>query len=314
VADTLTDFIVKPSAPLAAGVILFGVVWGCFKGVESVLTDDTKLEIAVWLVGVKPLGPRMEPWPETFIKQFDRIFGDRHLTIRCFSISVLASVGVYGITLGLALALAQHPAYMLYLNVYYRQYTLSSIAVLGGLLVFTVVADYVSFIKTRLLLSVIFNFRKPIILLVDILLTLCIASALSILWSTAFLLFLGGGVRLAFGRSMVEFLNKPFTLLFHSSMALKGHLMVPPNIRIPAYFTLHSSLVSTYPAFFTSVWLWLYAGSGFLLKFAHRFDIGFQWFNSKVDIEKKPLSAIGLVAGALVAVLWWTVVVVKWIV
>jgi hypothetical protein len=60
-----------------------------------------------------------------------------------------------------------------------------------------------------------------------------------------------------------------------------------------------------YPAFFTSVWLWLYAGSGFLLKAARRFDLGFQLFNRKFDIEKKPLSAIGLVAGALVAILYW---------
>jgi hypothetical protein len=36
--------------------------------------------------------------------------------------------------------------------------------------------------------------------------------------------------------------------------------------------------------------------------------------NRKFDIEKKPLSAIGLVAGSLVAVLWWTVVAVRWMV
>jgi hypothetical protein len=41
---------------------------GGFKGVESVLTDDTKLEIAVWLVGVKAIGPKIEPWPDTFAK------------------------------------------------------------------------------------------------------------------------------------------------------------------------------------------------------------------------------------------------------
>ncbi len=69
-----------------------------------------------------------------------------------------------------------------------------------------------------------------------------------------------------------------------------------------------------YPAFFTSIWLWLYAGSGFLLKAARRFDIGFDWFNRKFDIEKKPLSAIGLVAGALVAVVWWIVVLIRWVV
>jgi hypothetical protein len=28
-----------------------------------------------------------------------------------------------------------------------------------------------------------------------------------------------------------------------------------------------------------SLWLWLYAGAGTLLKAARRFDIGFEWFN-----------------------------------
>jgi len=62
-----------------------------------------------------------------------------------------------------------------------------------------------------------------------------------------------------------------------------------------------------YPAYFDSIWLWLYAGSGFLLKAARRFDIGFGRFNRKFDIEKKPFSAIGLVSGALVAVMYWGV-------
>jgi hypothetical protein len=56
------------------------------------------------------------------------------------------------------------------------------------------------------------------------------------------------------------------------------------------------------PACFKSIWLWLYAGSGFLLKAARRVDIGFDWFNRHFDIEKKPLQSIGLVAGAIVAV------------
>jgi hypothetical protein len=69
----------------------------------------------------------------------------------------------------------------------------------------------------------------------------------------------------------------------------------------------------TWPVFFTSIWLWLYAGSGFLLKAARRFDIGFDWFNRKFDIEKKPLQSIGLVAGALVAVVYWAAVIVSMI-
>ena len=44
---------------------------------------------------------------------------------------------------------------------------------------------------------------------------------------------------------------------------------------------------------------------------ARRLDIGFDWFNRKFDIEKKPLQSIGLVAGALVAVLYWAAVIVS---
>jgi hypothetical protein len=65
------------------------------------------------------------------------------------------------------------------------------------------------------------------------------------------------------------------------------------------------------PPLVTSIWLWLYAGSGFLLKAARRFDIGFDWFNRHFDIEKHPLQSIGLVAGALVAVVYWAAVIVS---
>jgi hypothetical protein len=69
-----------------------------------------------------------------------------------------------------------------------------------------------------------------------------------------------------------------------------------------------------FPAFFTSSWLWLYTCAGSTLIAARRFDIGFDWFNRKFDIEKKPLQSIGLVAGALVAVVYWMAVIVGWLV
>jgi hypothetical protein len=67
-------------------------------------------------------------------------------------------------------------------------------------------------------------------------------------------------------------------------------------------------LLNSYPTLFGITWFGLYAASGFLLKAARRFDVGFEWFNRKFDIEKKPLQSIGLVAGALVAVVYWAAV------
>src|ERR1022692_1517304 len=69
-----------------------------------------------------------------------------------------------------------------------------------------------------------------------------------------------------------------------------------------------------FPAFFTSIWLWLYAGAGFLLKAARRLDIGFDWFSRRFDIEEKPLQSIGLVWEILVAFLFWTAVIVSGVV
>jgi hypothetical protein len=51
--------------------------------------------------------------------------------------------------------------------------------------------------------------------------------------------------------------------------------------------------------------------SGFLLKAARRLDLGFDWFNRTFDIERKPLQSIGLVAGALVAVVYWAAAIVS---
>ena len=54
--DTITTIAKLTNSPLgqsAAGGVLAGIVWKFFERVEAVLTDNTKLEIAAWLIGVK---------------------------------------------------------------------------------------------------------------------------------------------------------------------------------------------------------------------------------------------------------------------
>src|ERR1700693_1618744 len=83
VVGTITNLINSPPGQLVAGGVLAGIVWKFFERVEAVLNDHTKLEIAVWLLGVK-VGGKVETWPDTFAKVFDRVFGERHLSWRCF--------------------------------------------------------------------------------------------------------------------------------------------------------------------------------------------------------------------------------------
>src|SRR5579862_3815205 len=95
---TITKIINSPPGQLAAGGVLAGIVWKFFERVEAVLKDDTKLEIAVWLLGVK-VGQKLEPWPETFAKVFDRVFGKKHLSWTCFVKS--STVSLFGSALSI---------------------------------------------------------------------------------------------------------------------------------------------------------------------------------------------------------------------
>src|ERR1017187_5767783 len=94
---TITKLINSPPGQLAAGGVLAGIVWKFFERVEAVLTDQTRVEIAVWLVGVEA-GKKVQPWPETFAKVFDRVFGKKHLSWRSFFCSAIASLFLFGLT------------------------------------------------------------------------------------------------------------------------------------------------------------------------------------------------------------------------
>ena len=79
---------------IAVGLGLLYAIDKFFKLVEEKLSDDTKLEIAVWLLGVK-IEQKAEPWPETFARVFDRVFGTKHLSWKCFWRSCLASYSLF---------------------------------------------------------------------------------------------------------------------------------------------------------------------------------------------------------------------------
>jgi hypothetical protein len=78
-----------------------------------------------------------------------------------------------------------------------------------------------------------------------------------------------------------------------------------------AIVSIRPALVMVLPHMLLS---WLPLVSGGMIIAARRLDIGFQWFNRRFDIEKKPLQSIGLVAGALVTVMYWAAVIVSRIV
>jgi hypothetical protein len=284
--DTITKAIQSPPGTLAAAAVLAGVVWKFFEKVEGVLTDQTKFEIAVWLVGVK-VGQKMEPWPRTFSKIFDQVFGAKHLSWKCFRRSVCAS----------CMAVLVANVWWLFFGNISNEYPsvnksiffVNLSAVLCLQVIGNVLPDYISLLKSRKFIRFVSaDTRLRLVLL-------CLLAD-----------FLGGAILALFGM-LLCFKAQDLAVRASKTIAIRllPDALIPPYSAVSAFGAV---LLLGPPALgasmLTSIWFSLYAGSGLLLKAARRFDIGFDWFNRKLDIEKKPLSAIGLVAGAIVAVVF----------
>lgn len=310
--NTITKLIQSPPGQLVAGAALAGIVWKFFERVESVLNDDTKLEIAVWLVGAKT-AERVAPWPATFAKVFDHIFGTKRLSWQCLCKSVMASVAVTVLAAALW-SMSSRNAYL--------PLTLDSgiWTVVLAVWAFGLFISYLSLLTTRRFLSDMCSTgnvkRWVYVLAVDLLGTWLLAAlSLSVLRTVFrflrhpawFRSYVPATYLLKEAALWLVFFRRHPTTVFNCHPFLSLSLSDGRLVK----FGLNLSTLAVYPAFFTLTWLWLYAGSGFLLKAARKFDIGFDWFNRKFDIEKKPLQSIGLVAGALVAVVYWAAVIVS---
>jgi|HubBroStandDraft_6_1064221.scaffolds.fasta_scaffold326672_1 hypothetical protein len=303
VFDSVAKFFTSTPGVLVAGGVWFYGVQKFFKEVEEKLTDDTKLEIAVWLLDRKKVSPVLQTWPETFAKIFDRVFGRKHLSLKCFGRSCVASFSVALLAWLLTGMLFQSFTWR-------RELELIVLIVVGNAL-----PDYISLLETRWCLRMIARTHSGILwvilVMVDFVFTFAIAASAVVILSGPFLFVTVISNLFSFD------LTTTITVLLDQLKLTSGLFLRMVQSPSESWGIVRSLTrgdprytVFFFPAFFTSVWLWLYAGSGFLLKAARRLDIGFDWFNRHFDIEKKPLQSIGLVAGAIVAVVYWTVVVV----
>lgn len=268
-----------------AGGALAMIVFGFFSWVESLLKPGVKVEIEGWLVGVK-IGKKVEPWPETFAKVFDRVFGEKYLSWKCFGGSALATL----VNVAICAPLWQflNPTFSILANRTTDAFT-DAFTNLSVVSAFVILIDFVMLIKTRFALRLLKGSESVVkasaLTIGDTFVGLFVGRIESflIIWAVG---------QSYFGRRLSEVL-----------LAEKG--FIPVGLALT---------IGIYPALFTSIWLWLYAASGFLLKAAKRFDIGFRWFSGTFDIGKKPLQAIGFVAGALVALMLWGEAFGRWIV
>jgi hypothetical protein len=270
---------------IGVGIGLFLGVHRFFAAVGDVLKEDTRLKIALWLLDAKT-APAVEPWPATFAKVFDRVFGEKHLSWKCFLRSCASSLILATVTATYTFGFQWRAVF---LDLHYLLPTFFLAAALP---------DYISLLESRYVLSIAIRKKSQwlilVVLMLDFICTLYIALAAAFLMGRIGALFSGAGD-------------------WADTGGMLGVVVLSPLSTAKLY--LSSGVAYAFvPAFFTSIWLWLYAGAGFLLKGARRFDWLVNWMNAHMDIENKPLHSIGLVAGAIMALVYWGVVaVMRWV-
>lgn len=149
------------------------------------------------------------------------------------------------------------------------------------------VPDYLSLLESRLLLGLMLKTTSPLRWILLLLLDLLVTSWIAIV---AVHTFIGANLTATLPEG-VDRLTAWWSWVGLSFPQAVLHPITSANKTVRDMFSgdgVRNGPLFFYPAFFTSIWLWLYAGSGFLLKAARRFDIGFDWFNRHFDINQQP--------------------------
>ncbi|MGO9617003.1 MAG: hypothetical protein ACLP6W_11430 [Bryobacteraceae bacterium] len=279
---------------LSVGLSVLLFVGAVFKWIEDTAAAEIKSSAGHWLLRVDRKSSEIQAvevqdWPTIFAALFDRAFGEKHLSWRCFRRSCAASALAVTLLLLLSFWTAER-----------RVWTWLWGAVLAAALLNVVVPDYLSLLESRWVLSLMCRTRSAVmwsaLLVVNFVLTSAIA------W-TAFVFTLHD-LLLISGCATAGIALSPRVMWTVLKSAVNYFPMVSSMFGGP---TRPFVAIFVYPAFLTSIWIWLFAAAGLTIKAASRASIALNWLVRIQDISQKPLQSIGRVAGLGVCVVYCVV-------
>jgi len=245
------------------------------------INSQIKKRIANWLQNIKPNKPN-DNWPKHFIEVFDSIFSKKHFSFYFFCKSCLFSL--LWIILLLLIWYFIHPNQIKDFWISEQFYRRTAL-LFSGILLVNILADYFSLLETRFMLKYLSkNYSKGRliqVIILDIIFTFLIFIIITLLYfKCIYFRYLvldiaeEGAIRYIFSSEVVY-----ATLCF--DVIEKDWFSTSPVF---------------YSVFFTSIWLWVYAISGFFIKLFHIVKHNFSLSIIFFDIEQKPFYYISFVA------------------
>jgi hypothetical protein len=242
--------------------------YSLFEKSEIVIKDETRSSIARWLQNSKITTDHTN-WPKDFAEIFDRIFGYKHFTLRCFLRSCLASIVAVFI---LCLMAAAHD-WRKFAWQWGPNFGSAALAIFFASAICNLIPDYLALLETRLVLRWMSRTSSSLAHVGYLLVDIIIIGLTSVLGIFLFALFmraeLGGLATRQFSIEDVFDLYRGFGIWFYAS-------------------------------FFTSVWLWLFALSSLLAKLLNSTGKLFDKVKNVLDFEKKPLQCLGWIVVMLI--------------
>jgi hypothetical protein len=286
--------------PWIDGASVVAVAYGVAKAFEwfdGLISDESRVALWMYMADV-PSDERIDAWGQVFPQLIDRVFGSKALSWKFFYRSCLASLlavlivafifsrtGIFS-NLGEFALIKDGYSTPLKFNL-----TLLLTSSFTTALVTNCIPDYFSLIITRMFIQYIAKnataFRTMIILVVDAVLSVVLM--LPIVETYVLLLNIHADVREA-----------EYGIFYDNVISM---------------LTLHDLFgIFIYAALFTSAWLWIYVLSIFSIKITH--NVRFVWVRIMpyLDIEKKPMQAIGRIAGIMAGVGYAVILGIVWLV
>lgn len=239
-------------------------VWFLFEKAESVLTQGSISTLAAFLRRAEIKTPNAVP--ATFIRLFDGVLGENLFTLSAFLRSFLVSS--FSVTLVAMFWMIQSPDASL-AGIWIAPLLSLAFGVLANL-----VPDYLSLIQTRMFLNFLEGMTSTSALILVVIADAIFTSMLSYASIVFFVTIAGEPVPSLYALVQFRDSNNFFLSIFW------------------------------YSAFFTSLWLWLYIISAYIVRGVNSLNRSLFLFKNSFDIDGKPLRVMGLFAVGMVSVVF----------
>lgn len=262
--------------------LLAGIVVAGFSALDWLLSREARARLSALLRGTGRA--RGGPGVTVILAgAFDRVFGRRHLSLRCFAVSALCSL-LFLTLLTLADIADEDPATFVYVDGMLPYFATAVLAL-------AILPDYLSLLQTRWALRRIGAAGSGVGVAFWLVLDLALTIAIFVI--VAPFLYSAGlyGAAKAGLTAPVSFDYLGFQRAIVGDFIAIGWRLGGPPPSTGVYF---------YSTMLTSIWLWL-SGLGFLvMRFLVALKPVFAFLAWALPVDTHPMRAMGTVAGALV--------------